>query len=39
MVVVKTAKSGGSRDVIGASDEMNGLNQGHIRGRKGETML
>lgn len=30
MVVVKTAKSGGSLDVIGAADEINGLNQGHL---------
>lgn len=35
MVVVKTAKSGESRNVIGAADEMNRLNQGHIRGQEG----
>lgn len=35
MVVMKTAKSRQSSDVIGATDEMNGLNQGHIQGQRG----
>lgn len=34
MAVVKIAKSRGSRDVIGAADEMNGLNQGHLQGQE-----
>jgi len=34
MVVVKAAKSRGSRDVNGAADEMNGFNQGHPQGQK-----
>lgn len=33
MVVVKIAKSGRSGDVIGAADEMNGLDQGHKQGQ------
>lgn len=35
MVVVKIAKSGGSRDVIGAADETNGLNDGRLQGQEG----
>lgn len=35
MVVVKIAKSRGSWNVIGAADEMNGLNQGHLHGQEG----
>lgn len=35
MVVVKIAKSTGNRDVIGAADEMNGLNEGHPQGQEG----
>lgn len=35
MVVVKIAKSGGSRDVIGAADETNGLNKGRLQGQEG----
>lgn len=34
MVVVKIAKSGESRNVIGAADEMHGLNQGHLQGQE-----
>lgn len=35
MVVVMIAKSGASWSVIGAADERNGLNQGHLQGQEG----
>ena len=35
MVVVKIAKSRGSLNVIGAADEMNGLNQGNLQRQEG----